>query len=304
MTYSRFYRSLNRVETLRKSCENCLLPMAGERFVAPYYNEAASRLARTFPQGHVPTIESTLRPWLGSQLTEASVKAIALRIAGTELLLRKKQPSPSWFPRPEAEEVPALIEQVTQTEPRPGKARKPAFVVRARILAGTAVDRSVELLWSPDLAYFLRRSPIELAGYEKSKGFCFPRTRPDDSEQPLHAFDTPLDYAGLYCLFVIPASAMELRLEGLHFDAETAKRNQGIQALRERTNPDAPCPNRVSPTIPCRSCPAGRDRCPAALHLLTWVRKECPGCRRATWFETPHANFCRACTRNRETTNV
>lgn len=208
-------------------------------------------------------VEASLLYLLGREPVPQELRPACWRLAGNVRVLRRGRACPPWGAQPEPEWVPLQVLAGCWSARRGrGNQVQAGFRYRLRVLAGSPCPALLDVFW-----------PHGLAGLFSSRlGFSRRAPLADGSE------------------------LVRLRFYGL-FTAETCEAGPGFREVRcppgclrhnrevlaRRRREDFVCPEGYHHD--CHTCHVGYDRCPAACHPLSYVRRRCVRCQQERWHD-------------------
>lgn len=225
------------------------------------------------------TMLETVKPLLGQELSDESIRKLAWRIAGNIDRLKANKPVLLWLPKPEIEWAPIQFVSGKRIWREATAKRKAevAYIFVMRILSGSAAAETIKKIWSSRFCYIA------------SRHLGFTRTSGD------YPFSDPMEFVSLRCTIAIdPVHCKdgEIGFEKIGGRDSLIKWNRKIMSLRQREG--FKCPENYD--LPCYLCWHGYNYCPAACRRIDLVRKPCAGCSTG-WFDPdyPDDKFCIDC---------
>lgn len=246
----------------------------GERFTA-FVRAVHAQLPKYVPFEHV---RDSLLHLAGHELRARELDLAAWRLAANLKRLRLGPIRP-WSGQSCHEWLPVHIVGVDPANNRRGD---PGATLSLMFLAGEAVGDVIYKFWSSKYAAFVSG----LMGFSKPW-----RDRPYE------------DIRQLFGLRFSVRLSPELSKERPDFDkidVTTSQHKFNVELLRKRGRLDAKefaCPMKFPLSVACHRCAVGADRCPAATHPRTYVKRPCVQCSHPGWFDPdkPGRNFCVSC---------
>ena len=253
------------------------------------YDDFLRRFCELLP-GPPPmsAIELSLRHLASQPLTEDLLKAEAWRLSAAYRSLRGGDVALPW--RRQVEETPAICQVLSVTRSR--RFGRHYATLAFRVLTGRAAGMLSESTWS------FRA----LGAFSRSVGFAGRRGELQ--------YEEPEQYVGLRLSVVFdpdastaagsPAFRQLLTDEATSKlkPASVVKYNKRLLRTRLRKENEFRCPQGQPATVPCHRCQYGVDRCPVAVHPVTYVVRHCETCGKDSWFDPrlgPSATLCLAC---------
>jgi len=215
-------------------------------------------------------------------LDEHDWQIFCWRLAANVTALSKGCPVLPWKAPGSLEWAPLQVVRVDPAATRKGEHR---WALKLRVLAGTACPltfvKTVTLGWA---AYLSR-----MAGFTTMHG-----TRP---------YTHIMQLVGLRFFGLLDPALSRNNLPMMN----VTKLTQGFityntKMINMRYRHGFKCPKDF--THDCHICAVGMRECPAATHLMTYVKKYCSVCDRTTWFDPElQTNMCLMCYRRQATTS-
>jgi len=220
------------------------------------------------------TLRRSLQHTVGRKLSRRELGLLAWRLAGNLRLLASGTVVRPWLGQSDPEWIPVQI-----TRALPAKRQKEfAYQFTLQTLAGTACPLPLVKLWSARKIRFL-------ANYrtDDGHGLMFTRSRGYRSRTPAkYPYEDVRQLVGLRLWVLLDPLLCRRsdfpRFREVGFNATTTDWNRELLRKRFRVDDGYSCPFGKPQTFSCHLCAAGLDRCAAACHERTYVKKSCDQC--------------------------
>lgn len=226
----------------------------------------------------VDTTRASTLELLGERLTARAWYPIAWRLAGNYSRLALGHPVAPWSRQTQDEWIVLEIEEVERVRTAKGRV---AYQLKCLAMTGTCCPMRIETRWQHT---FFHKFAVTQLGFSRKQPFRYPHRHWSDMTQ--------MRFEGLLTPELCTASPM---FEKIREAPALLKHNRQIISMRERRR--FVCPSGY--THPCINCPIGVDRCAAATHPRTYIRRKCSDCEHEAWCDPRHRGLCVECRRKR-----
>lgn len=242
-----------------------------EAFVRAVHN----KLPKYVPYDHV---RESMYDLAGHDVTSRALDSLSWRLAANVSKLKagpvyawRGQTSPEW-----------VVSQVVGVYRGNNYSGMPGAFVELLVLSGSAVGCLLVKFWTVKFARFLS----DRAGFSKP----WKPTPMEDMSQ----------YFGMRMyLHLTPEKSKETPdFDVIDFSPSMLAWNKELLKKRSRLDDELfKCPCNLPKTLACHNCVIGVDRCPAATHQHTYVKKFCEACNKESWFDPakPRRKLCVPC---------
>jgi hypothetical protein len=263
----------------------------GYSFEADAFHEFVSAVANLLPPSiSYEVVERSILHLAGVEITNEVLDEMCWRLAGNLDRLRHGMAVPPWSRQPDKEWVPMQIASVVKTV-LTSRSKTTGADVRRRgawfqymILGGSSAGRVIQKQHTYEFCHYIK----EVMGFSKYDRKRYTRVITNTITYPF-ADVTELCRLRLFGL-IDPAKCKD----GPDF-SEIANSTSFVQwnreIFRKRQRLKFACPmDYPLDAVPCFRCEIGADRCKAACHPTTYVRKPCDICKKEGWFD-PSGTF-------------
>lgn len=285
------------------------------------FEDFVQQVSKALPGLPLETLRSTMQNVAGTELVNDPMEDLAWRLAGNMHHIRRGQAIPPWSRQLFDEWVPIQIMSIDKIRIKkkagPGQANyDPEYLRRLEkrqqenkgalqtdagifnflVLGGLPAGHTFSRLFAAKYCFHIR----DVFGFAK-----WDVERFTDQELPKR-FYPMRDILELTRLRFLGLITPEVCRNGLSFDQLACPPSCQVwnkQQMKRRRRQDYACPMGYSlETHPCFQCEVGYDQCKAGCHPTTYVKGQCPKCRREDAYLDPSKpdSYCVECERWRK----
>jgi aryl carrier-like protein len=252
------------------------------------YIFAQVSLAIRMPGLQYDTIQESLRPFAGTELTESSTVDLIHRLLGNCWTLKENKPVRPYARLEGKEWVPVQIMEMTA---RINAKKVEGYDVTFKVLAGFPCTLTSTSWWPLAYCRFIAWRQLKL----------YRRLPANMRKREVFPYRGPLDLVTMRfsALVDYDKSEQNLRFAELVVTANLMKWNKEQMRYRARRSPKYACPAGYANNFACHTCPIGYQECRAGCHPTTYAVKLCPACNTQAYFsDGAAATACINCSRN------
>jgi hypothetical protein len=247
-----------------------MLPYIGVQLVGSVYDDFNVALRECLPRAKeisLDTVEACTAYLLDEELSLRKLSELIWRMAGNLPQLYIGRPVYPWDGQARPEWVPLQILAADQTRTMKGKY---ATRYTYQVLAGSACPMIGFKTWVNKYVTGLLASRM---------GFTAPW-----GKQP---FKDARELVGMRLHGLLePKEEKKLHFDHVRITPSFLKWNQDYIKMRARgAQTQFRCPMNYPDTVACYLCPIGQDRCPAAIHPVTYVKQMCESCNKLSFYD-------------------
>ena len=286
--------SIRKIQDVRQRVIDCLRPFIGGTITGDMFDRAVAALSFSVPKSclNITCSQDMLSKFTRQPITSKDVRMMSARIAGNLDFIMQGNPlyDNDWKSRSDWGLMQVFgVEKAVRTF-KDGNSQAGAWM-DIDIHSGPASGHKIKKFWSNDMFSFARYR----------LGFSYPITSPTSRAVCSYPFLDESYVFGLYFLGYFDHLALRGdRPEYTKFVCTDYLVEANRKLLRKRlraihNDGDFKCPMNMPSSTHCHKCPAGVDRCEAAVKRKSYISGDCKKCGKLSWIDPDKPDSCIIC---------
>lgn len=286
--------SIPRIMKLRKKLRKWLEPWSGQVYKNEGFEELVYHLTSLLPKVGSDVVWESLRTYAGIFLTLKHIDEICCRFAGNLARLQAGIHVPPWSTLVEEEYIPVQVQDIHRyrTEVPMTKEKRAELVrLKKKIPTRGSFLAFCQVLAGYPAGQLIEKTFTDLSGFFIRTDVGFSRFAPDPTDmysEPKKSYPMRdvTDLVGMRFLAFIDHDSCKRELCYSHLQSTPSFNKWNRIIMKKRQREGFACPlSKTLDELPCHECHFGRDRCAAACHRLTYVKKHCVKCNKEAYHD-------------------